>query len=277
MADVIQRVYVPTWRDEHRTTKYPFSDRATLVSSGGQFLPENLFLDAIFYPPGGESGGYLSAVTIRGGRVRLSVGDTTSEERCWAEFSLESPPAESLLFRDTVDRVVGLAVPGENGLTAFASWAEGIHTFLPEATEWALTCWVPTPESGVRGVLLDDGTLLSGDVWLVGERGIVLTPETVLEVNSDGESEVFHVVRVDIVGDPLFPQRQCAGDQVPHLLRKMTVVTRNGPTEIYPFRGALTLTTWPLYRMRPALRLRAAEQGLVVELAAASDFFPFIA
>lgn len=272
-----QRVYVPQWQAEHRTTKFPFADGASLVNDEGLFLPEGLFVDANFYPPGGGSEPYLSTVDVASGHVRLVIGDDASEERCWAEFDLESAPAAVLSFQDEVGRTVGVMVPGEVGFSIFASWPEGTHAFSPIHTALAATCWIPTPERGLRGILLDDGTLLAGDVWLVGERGVVLTPETVVETNAYGEREVHEVIRIDIVGDPLFPQRDC-GDrsQVPRLLRKMTVVTRSGSTEIYPFRGQLTLTTWPRYRTRPALRLQPAAAGLVVELASAANFFPFI-
>jgi hypothetical protein len=55
---------------------------------------------------------------------------------------------------------------------------------------------IPTPEVGVRGFLTEAGALLTGDVWWVGERGIV--------VRDDGGT-----VRVDVVGDPLFARRLC--------------------------------------------------------------------
>ena len=64
------------------------------------------------------------------------------------------------------------------------------------AAEFAATCVTPMPAAGVRGFTTPDGTLFTGDVWLVGEDGVVVREE-------DG------AVRIDVVGDPLFRRRLC--------------------------------------------------------------------
>jgi hypothetical protein len=82
-------------------------------------------------------------------------------------------------------------------LAQFGAWNNGIHTFARRATEFCASCVIPTPEIGVRGILTEDGDLLTGDVWIVGDNGI-----TVRELE-DGQ------IRVDIPGDPLFVRKQC--------------------------------------------------------------------
>jgi hypothetical protein len=53
------------------------------------------------------------------------------------------------------------------------------------------------PEIGVRGFRTEAGDLVTGDVWLVGENGVVI------------REEAENVIRFDFVGDPLFARKLC--------------------------------------------------------------------
>ncbi len=80
--------------------------------------------------------------------------------------------------------------------SALQAWPFGEHRFPAGSAPFAAGVCHPVPETGVVGIVLDDGEVFSGDVFLVGERGVVLRPE-------DG------TIRVDIVGDPLFKRAAC--------------------------------------------------------------------
>ena len=74
---------------------------------------------------------------------------------------------------------------------------------------------MPTPEIGVRGLVLEDGTVVSGEVWLVGENGIILTSETHdTKQTCAADAVTQNVIRVDAVGDPLFLRKLCDPDEL---------------------------------------------------------------
>ena len=68
----------PDWRSLNKSTKYPFTDQATLTNSGGQFFSENVF--------GQQKENVLSVKTSFRGPVdvdnlHMSVGDEQLEAK----------------------------------------------------------------------------------------------------------------------------------------------------------------------------------------------------
>lgn len=191
-----RRTYSQEWRDEQARSKYPFADRCTLRSDSGNFLDGDTFLDAVLHPINGPARLFLtSAVCAGDGSVTLAIGDAANPRRATTEFPALDPP-EELPLEDALGRPAGLLVSTPDRLAAFRAWGLGTHTFGDRA-EFVSACVVPVPGDGLRGILLDDGTLLTGDVWLVGEGGAVVRQD------EDGS------IRVDVVGDPLFRRRLC--------------------------------------------------------------------
>lgn len=190
------RLLFPEFRDELEPTKYPFADDASLAAAGGVVVVgSDTFLDASLYPVGGGPRQYLSRVVAATREVTLYTADPTRADLSSVTFDPLDPP-DDLYLEDAYGRPAGVLVSEANRLASFQAWPRGETRFLPGATEFCASCVVPVPDVGVRGVLLDDGTLLTGDVWLVGEDGVVLRTE-------GGE------IRVDVVGDPLFRRRLC--------------------------------------------------------------------
>lgn len=202
------QINFPEFRDEYRTTNYPFSDTASLTNAQGDFIGQGIFLDASFYPVGGAARLYLSQVDITNAQATLWLGDSRTAQLARAEFPLLAPP-DQVSFVDDYARPAGLIVSSSLSLATFAAWSVGSHKFTPGQTEFVASVCMPTPETGVRGVLLDDGSLLTGDVWLVGDDGIVLTPTLARYQDGQGREQWQPAVRIDIVGDPLFRRRLC--------------------------------------------------------------------
>lgn len=203
-----ERIQFPQWRAENEPTRYPFASDATLTN-GTQFLLDGTFLDAALFPVGGEVNLYLSSVVVAHDTVTLYIGDDTDPERCSGTFDLLSPP-DLVSLTDTYGRPAGVLVSEAARLGLFAAWGVGTFTFEPEQTPFVATVCNPQPAVGVRGVRLPDGTVLTGDVWLVGEDGVVLREETVtVPLEACGQSRTYTVIRVDVVGDPLFRRRLC--------------------------------------------------------------------
>lgn len=190
------RVLFPEWRDEQGPTKYPFSDEATLQTVGGLQIEPDLFLDAAIYPVGGGARQYLSRISVQPRSVTISIGDPTKPVLAQTNFDPLDPPS-LLELADLSGRPAGILVSDPTQLAVFQTWPLQEHRFAPGATEFVASCVSPMPAVGLRGFMTDDGTLFTGEVWIVGEDGVVVRED------NDGE------IRIDVVGDPLFRRRLC--------------------------------------------------------------------
>jgi hypothetical protein len=188
-------IWSPDYRDENRDSRYPFADDATLVTSSGLALDPATFLDASVYPIGGSARAALTAIEVSNRLIRFWVGDGDNPRRASGEFDPLRPP-ETIHLMDPFGRPAGLLLANPILLAASQVWSIGTHAFPAGTAEFVASCVIPTPEIGVRGFLTADGDLLTGDVWWVGENGVVVR---------DDEG----VVRIDVVGDPLFARRLC--------------------------------------------------------------------
>ncbi|NDD52295.1 hypothetical protein EBZ39_00185 [bacterium] len=205
------RILFPQFRDEQSASRYPFADHSTLVSDTGLKIENDMFVDASFYGIDLNEQVYLSSITITSQTVTIIIGDINSPARLVGEYDVLNPPDNGVVsFVDQYGRPGGMllaapAVRDNNGnikqnssLSAFAVWAQGQHNFSADATEFVSTAVIPAKEPGLRALIPDTSQLQTGDVWLVGSNGIVLRAE--------GE----HVIRIDIIGVPLFKRLICA-------------------------------------------------------------------
>ena len=109
--------------------------------------------------------------------------------------------------------------------------------------------FIPTPEPGLRGLLTPGGDLFTGDVWIVGDNGVV--------VRDTGDGNI----RIDIVGDPLFRRKLCGSVELfntPNIIR-----TINGcpPDE----HGNFQLNVGDLITENTLLRINPTDTGLRIE------------
>lgn len=185
----------PEWRTEQLESRYPFADGASLAARDGLAFTPDTFLDASVYPIGGGPRAYLSAIVVAVRLVTLWVGDPRQARRASGSFDPLDPP-ERVALTDPVGRPAGLLLADPVLLASTQAWPPGEHVFDPAATEFAASCTIPTPAEGLLGLAASDGEPLAGDVWLIGEDGVVVREE-------DGH------IRVDVVGDPLFARRLC--------------------------------------------------------------------
>lgn len=191
------RIIHPEYRDENLASNYPFADTATLLSRDKIQLLPDMFIDASIYPIGGTEQLYISLIVVGTRIVTLWIGDPTNTQLASCSFDPLSPPA-MLTLVDTFGRPAGLFLADPIQLAAAQAWPAGSHTFDVGTTEFVASCTIPTPEPGVRGLWTADGNLSTGDAWIIGEDGIVVS----LDDNGN--------IRVDVVGDPLFSRRLCA-------------------------------------------------------------------
>lgn len=258
----------PQWRETLATVDYPFADGMGLTSAQGTRLPREIFVDAVIYPVGASPPVYLSRLEIVGELVRLWLGDSNTTELASGQLDLVAP-LTSISLTDTYGRAAGILVSEATRLSAFQALPQGTYTFASTQTEFAARTVLPTPEPGLRGFLLDDGSVVAGDAWLVGENGVVLRHESQQLPGAGPLDEPQHVnvIRVDVVGDDLFRRRLC--DQVfttPRLLKTITFRQGNrqvvcGPDSL----GGVSVVAGTVSAPDSILRVRSTERGLVIE------------
>lgn len=240
----MSRVLFPEWRDENAPTKFPFADTATLTTTSNLKIDADMFLDARLYPIGGRERQYLAAIKVEARKVTITIGDPKTTTLASAMFDPLDPP-EMLDLADGYGRPAGVLVSDPTRLSVFQTWPIGEHKFQPQASEFAASCVIPMPAIGVRGFVTEDGTLFTGDVWIVGENGVV--------VRQDGDE----TIRIDVVGDPLFRRRLCQPVQLFTTPRFIKTINGMRPDE----RGDFKITVGRSLAADTILRVYVDDQG----------------
>lgn len=259
----------PQWRAEQRDNNYPFADSATLTN-GSQTIPHGTFLDLVAYPIGGRERMYLSQIIVTDAAVEIVLGDIINPDLARGTFSLLDTPS-AFKLTDSYDRPAGVVVSKPLLMAALATFGVGEYTFTVEQTELVADVCCPTPELGVRGVQLADGTLLTGDIWLVGGDGVVLQHGQVLKraflcSASDLTQEV---ITVHVVGDPLFRRRLCSTTELfatPRFIQTITFTDKYQSFTCTPDQfGDIRITVNNDAAADTVLRVRAVPGGLIIE------------
>jgi hypothetical protein len=195
------RILFPEFRDEQADSRYPFADTAALVADTGFSISRTAFIDGSIYAIGAQARVYIATITVAPDLVTITLGDGSSDALCSASYNpLTAPSSGALNFYDSYGRPAGLLLSTQTDLALFGGWDAGTHTFDIGATEFVASIVIPAQEPGVRGILLPTGELLTGDVWLIGDQGVVIRQTDL------------NVIRVDIVGEPLFRRLLCLAD-----------------------------------------------------------------
>lgn len=259
---------IDQWRNINATTKFPFAESASLSNGVVAFLDSTL-LDASFYPIGAVDFLFVSKVAVTHDLIRISMGDANEEEICYGEFDAISP-GELVRFQDRFGRPAGIIISEPNRLALFQSWGIGSQQFTRAQTEICATCFIPTPEIGIRGIVLPDGSVMTGDVWLIGDNGVALRADKeLLDIGDPSVPKVVKTIRVDVVGDPLFRRRLCQPNdlfQTPRFIKTIRVVGPNGTFECTPdSQGNINLIVNNYVKENTVLRVTDDGNGLVIK------------
>ena len=199
------RILFPDFRDEQGDSRYPFIDSATLLADDGvTTISRDTFIDATLYPIGARGHIYVSAVIVTPQKITLRIGDARTKNIAETSFvpnPIQTPENDSLTLTDVRGRPAGALIANADKLVLFAGWSIGTYTFTPAATEFVAAVCIPANEPGVRGVITETEDLITGDLWLIGDGGVILRHE--------GEQNGYQIIRVDIVGVPLFSRFLC--------------------------------------------------------------------
>jgi len=246
------RILYPDFRDEQLTSRYPFSDNASLLDVDGVFdVGVDTFTDAVFFGVGVGAGLYLESVVITTQTITLTVNDAAGDVPLNATYNPVQPPAELLNFYDAYGRPAGYMLTDKDRLARVSSAKIGTYTFEPAATAFVASVVIPSNEPGVRGLRATNGPLLAGDVWLIGDQGV--------QLRVDGAN----TIRVDVLGEPLFKRFLCdeqAGFQTKKYLR---TINNCGPDAF----GNFIITASGVLNENDdtVLRVYPANNGIVID------------
>ncbi len=264
----MERTLFPQWRKQNEPTKYPFSERATLTNTNNRVLTEGTFLDAALYPIGASAGLYMQSVQIDFQTVTITLSAPGQGVLATGEFPLVTPP-DQIVFTDSYGRPAGVLVSEGRRLGLFQSWGVGLHEFLPEESEFAASCVFPTPEIGVRGIVLESGDVFVGDVWIVGDDGVVVRSETeTVPVPGTCGTRQITAIRLDVVGDPLFRRRLCQPSELfdtPRFVQNIHVIGPNMTFDLTPdAAGNVRLATINDLASDTVLRIKTTTDGITI-------------
>lgn len=197
MPEAVSGVY-EEWRTRNEQRRYPFADDASLVDSAtGSRLPDSTFVDAMFYPINTVGTLYVSGISMLQGEVYVS-----DSAGLVATAAIDTGDLRLLSFYDAYGRCTGIMVPG----TYFAELTTDMN-FTQGSAPLSQACVNAQMYDCLSGILLPDGTLVSGDIVWEGEDGIRITTEYIDDVP---------VVRFDAIGTsdlpaclPLTPPIKC--------------------------------------------------------------------
>ena len=159
---------------------------------------KDVFIDASFYPIGGGTSIYLSSVVVTTNKVTIYAKTVFPVMTVSTEYNPLNLPANNVLdFYDDYGRPAGILLFDRDKIAEIYQWGFGTYTFNRSATEIVATAFIPAQEPGVRALMLEDNTFITGDVCLIGSNGVVL------------RAEDNNVIRIDVIGVPLFQREAC--------------------------------------------------------------------
>lgn len=150
------------WRNKNHYRSYPVADDASWTATNGSVVPQEVFLDAMLTPIDPEGTVYVSAIDLSNNRVEVSDDNGLL---AWAIVTAE----DTLTFADEYGRKLGVIVVSEE----FRDLG-GTLTFESHALPLAPAAVIPQVQNCVRGIQLPDGTVVTGDVEIIGVNGIVV-------------------------------------------------------------------------------------------------------
>lgn len=244
------RIIVAEFRDQQGEVKYPFTDNSTLTSRSGLTMSRESIIDAIVYPVGATGPVWIGSIECESREVTFVLAGRGNTRLATGSFDPVAPSA-GILLEDSLERPAGLLVVEPSSIAELGTWPLETHEFDSTALEFVPSVVLPMPAEGVDGFLLPDGSFVSGEVWLVGEDGIVLR-------EMEGG-----VIRVDIVGDPLHLRLLCEPAELfttPRLLKTINGIAPDAD-------GRFTITVGRNIASDTILRITPTPTGMKVQLA----------
>jgi hypothetical protein len=252
-----ERILFPQFRDEQSDSRYPFTDGSSLKPAEISLtIDPACFIDATFHPIGGGEAIFLNRLIVSALNFEFVVATANPSVTIRGVYDWREPPSNGIMpFFDQYDRPAGLVLVDNEKMSQFLSWGIGTYTFGQRAAQFVTTTFIPAKEPGVRAIQSDrEDSFLTGDVWLIGDAGVV--------VRAEGD----RTIRVDVVGVPLYRRVACddaaaAAPPKPYL----KTINGCGPDEFGNFTITATDKNLPAGRDDTVVRIYPTNGGLVFE------------
>ncbi len=222
----------PEWRDEQEYSQYPFEDGCSLTTTTGEKFERSTFIDAAVYVVDNVDQISLTRVDIEAESLKLYLGTPANTLLVTCEFAWTSADTHVQLI-DAAGRACGVLVTDAARLSIFQSWGSGTFLFDSTAAILVAACNHAVPSAGVTAFELDDGSILYGDCYIVGDNGVVLNcVPTTRRTECGVVEDKRYAIQVHAVGDPLFLRKLCE----PNLFKSnsflQTLVFQKGEKEV---------------------------------------------
>lgn len=156
------RVTNEQWEDSLRNKRYPLDGFGDVVSDTGMVLPDDVLLDLNLMVVGDDAVGELTSIEVVAG---VAVATFTAGTRT-GTVTLAANTVDSVL--DPGGVVIGYVRMG-SAVPVVSGWPTGVHTFSTPIIPHLLVLSSP---KWLTGFELPDGTILTGDVYLVADVGL---------------------------------------------------------------------------------------------------------
>lgn len=251
-----ERILFPPFRNEQGASRYPFTDASTLRAAETTFtIDPACFIDASFYPIGGGDGIYLYQVIVSALNFEFLVRTLNPSVIVRGVYDWRNPPANGIIdFYDDYGRPAGTILVDKDQMQQFSSLNSGTYSFTASTAQFVATTFIPAKEPGVRAIRSVDGAaFFTGDIWLLGDDGVVVRAET------------DQLIRIDIVGVPLYRRVACDASVPATPPRFLKTINGCPPDEFGNFTITSTEKGLPAGRDDTVVRIYPTDAGLVFE------------
>lgn len=194
-------VIMPEYGNQNRQRKFPFTDASTLLDSTGEALPVDFVVDASIYPIDVTGPVYVSELDPANSTISFAdAGGTVFATAVYGPV----PGVVDVIETGAYERKLGVIVTGAGVADVFRG--KSVRTFTAAATALAPVACVPVQQAGVRGIILPDGTLMTGAVTITGKDGVWVTSRV---------SGSMSILRFDVVGVVPKSRPECTDDGPP--------------------------------------------------------------
>jgi len=172
------------WRNANAQRNFPFADEQTLMATSLYSLSNSVILDAFFYPVNLEGALYLSGISTQESTIKISDDNGVVAS---AAFTAGQTVMD---FYDDYDRHIGTMLVSDD----FENLSDDL-VFTADTTAFAVECVAAQNQPGVRGILMPDGVLISGDVVFQGDDGMLIDSYTdagknILRISARGVQDI---------------------------------------------------------------------------------------
>jgi len=202
-------VLLGEYRNQNSNRVYPFADSATLADTTGASLPTDFIIDAFLYPMDTTGNVYLHSIDTAASKVYF--GDANTDLAFAVCTYVNTSDTAYVYETGPYARQIGVVVFG-SGVSSVLGGSV-LREFGHDATGLCATAYTSMVQPGVRGVLLDDGTLVTGAITLVAGTGM-----DIISYQGAGEGYVYF----DMFGTLPPTDDDCAGpDVLPPLITRI--------------------------------------------------------